>query len=442
MKQSLMLFQALAMVWRPHRWLFGVAVLVFVVAGAVLAQEAPTTPVAPTTTEDLQSQITERRQKVEELTRQAEAFEQTIQVKEREAFSLSREVGVIDDRLKQTEIEQESAETQIERIELEVQSVERQLVEKEAAIGDQQVRLGAYLRQLYRQQQRSMLEVAVVEDSLSSFVREVESLTKLQTDAADGLQQLKALRQDLRIAQEDLNGRRVELTQEQQRLSVLQTSLDDQRSYKATLLNQTQSSRAQFEQLLDDIRTDADAINAEIGTLEQRARAQLGQDPGAATGTLGQGPLAWPVDPGRGITAYFRDPTYPFRCTTKTQRNCIGEHAAIDIRVSQGTAVRAANDGYVAIARRLDWVRNSDGKIIRPAYNYVSLLHADGLSTVYGHLSMVSVVEDTYVKKGEVIGLSGALPGTAGAGVWTTGAHLHFEVRKDGIPVDPLGYLE
>lgn len=418
-----------------------------VIVGSVRAQE-PSTPAAPTvapaataTLEDLNVEITNRRQKVEELTKQAEAFEQTVRAKERETFSLSREVSVIDDRIAETDLRRESAATQIERIELEVQSIEKQLAEKERHIVDQQARLGALLRQLYRQGQRSALEVALVEDSLASYVREVESLTQVQADAADGLQRLQALRQDLRIASEDLTGKKVELTHERERLDVLKTSLDDQRSYKGTLLNQTRSSTAQFENLLDDIRSDADAINAEIATLEQRAREQLGQS-GPDDSRLGTGPVAWPVDPSRGITAYFRDPTYPFRCTVKNPRNCIGEHSAIDIRASQGTAVHAAADGYVAIARRLDWIRDGQGRILRPAYNFVTILHADSVSTVYGHLSTVNVVEDTYVKKGESIGLSGAVPGTAGAGIWTTGAHLHFEVRKDGIPVDPLGYLQ
>lgn len=399
------------------------------------------TPADDQTVLELNQQISQRRQKIDELTKQAEAFDQTIRVKEREAFSVARELSVIDDRIAATDLNLQTTATEIEKIELEIQLLEEQLRQKEQAIGTQRDRLSELLRRLYRERQRSMLEVAIVESTFADFFSSLQYLTALQEDARDNLEQLKALRQDLTVAQEDLTGKQVTLRESAERLTVLKDSLDDQHQYKTTVLVESQRSQAKFETLLADIRTEADAVNAEIATLEKRVREKLGQTGGPEAGRLGSGPFAWPVDPSRGITAYFHDPTYPFRCTTKNQRNCIGEHPAIDIRASQGTPVVAAGDGYVAIARRLDWVRNETGQILRSAYNYVTLIHADGLATVYGHLSAVKVVEDTYVTKGQVVGLSGGLPGTAGAGTWTTGSHLHFEVRQEGIPQDPLPFL-
>ncbi|ERM91514.1 hypothetical protein O163_10090 [Caldanaerobacter subterraneus subsp. yonseiensis KB-1] len=98
-------------------------------------------------------------------------------------------------------------------------------------------------------------------------------------------------------------------------------------------------------------------------------------------------------------------------------------HPGIDFGLPSGTPVKAAADGVVVLAGEY----GGYGKA-------VVINHTDGLSTVYGHLSEIKVEEGKEVKQGEAIGLSGSTGRS-------TGPHLHFEIRKDGQPVDPLQYL-
>jgi murein DD-endopeptidase MepM/ murein hydrolase activator NlpD len=99
-------------------------------------------------------------------------------------------------------------------------------------------------------------------------------------------------------------------------------------------------------------------------------------------------------------------------------------HAGIDISVPQGTPVQAAQEGTVVFAG----YNGAYGKVVK-------LDHANGFSTLYAHNSRLLVYVGQTIDAGQVICLSGSTGRS-------TGPHLHFEVHKDGWPVDPLPYLE
>ena len=99
------------------------------------------------------------------------------------------------------------------------------------------------------------------------------------------------------------------------------------------------------------------------------------------------------------------------------------EHHGVDLVAAAGTPIMAAARGVVV------WRGNKLGY-----GNCVVIRHGTHLSTIYGHLSHIGVHTGQSVSKGEVIGLSGSTG-------FSTGPHLHFEVRKDGTPVNPLPLL-
>ena len=99
-------------------------------------------------------------------------------------------------------------------------------------------------------------------------------------------------------------------------------------------------------------------------------------------------------------------------------------HEGIDIRAPRGTLVRAAEAGRVI---------HSGGGL--GAYGKVVIIkHAGHYSTVYAHHDHLKVDEGQFVEKGDVLG-------TVGTTGNASGPHLHFEVRRDRIPDDPLAYL-
>ena len=106
---------------------------------------------------------------------------------------------------------------------------------------------------------------------------------------------------------------------------------------------------------------------------------------------------------------------------TVTQRfNTKENHLAIDIAVDIGTPIKAASDGRVLFA---EWTLETGHVVI--------IDHGDMLITVYKHNSAVLKKQNEFVNAGEIIALSG------NHGTLTTGPHLHFELWKNGSPIDP-----
>ena len=97
-------------------------------------------------------------------------------------------------------------------------------------------------------------------------------------------------------------------------------------------------------------------------------------------------------------------------------------HAGVDIAAPTGTPIRASAGGTVAIA---GWVGGYG--------NYTCIQHGGGIATCYGHQTSIGVHVGQHVRQGQVIG-------TVGCTGHCFGPHVHFEVRVNGTPVDPMGY--
>ena len=121
--------------------------------------------------------------------------------------------------------------------------------------------------------------------------------------------------------------------------------------------------------------------------------------------------FAWPIKSTSAISSYFG----------KRRRDF---HEGIDIQCPRGTPVYAAKDGFVIYSSRR----------IRGYGNMVVLKHIDGSASVYAHNTKNLVSKGMRVKQGENIAKVGAT-GKA------TGPHLHFEIRRGQLPVDPMNFL-
>ncbi|OGL71124.1 hypothetical protein A3C17_01270 [Candidatus Uhrbacteria bacterium RIFCSPHIGHO2_02_FULL_53_13] len=366
---------------------------------------------------DLSRSIENKEAEIEGVQRKIKDYESKIQQYEAQEQSLSSELAILENRAKRTELNIQENELAISKSELEIRETQARIHETESQIEMQKTLIADVLHELHIADDDSPIELIFGNDQFSDFFDQIQYLELLQSDLQTSIQNVQAL-------QSSLVGSREQEEQHKERLLSIRKTLEDARvrleaeqRAKDVLLAHTERNEAQFRVLLSELRAEQQFINAEIFRLQDQLSKQLQENDQVAGGpTI----MSWPVS-NPTLTARFHDPTYPYRH--------LFEHSGLDMAVPQKSPVRAAAPGYVA------WTRTG-----RSYGNYIMVIHTNGIATLYAHLSGFNVTADQFVERGETIGFSGGMPGTPGAGL-STGPHLHFEVRENGIPVNPENYL-
>lgn len=372
--------------------------------------------------EDLNSQIQTQRKQMEALQKKQAEYAKLIKDKEQEQDSLQNQLEILDTRLKQSELEIDEATLEISKNNLEIKKIEIDLENKTEQIEKEKEHIATLLKLIYKQGETSLLEVILLNNSLADFINQLTYLENTNEEISQSLATLKTGKEEMDEQKKILEEKKNKLAELKKELENKKNILDGEITNKEFILSETQQSEKEYKKLLDRAKKENDQAMADISSLERTVREKLAKK--GDSGIQEQvSDFAWPVTKNT-ITATFHDPSYPFR-------KSIGEHSGIDIRASQGSTLMATASGYVARVK-FDGSTN---------YGYIMIIHDDTYSSVYGHVSAVSVKEDQYVTQGQVIGRTGGAPRTPGAGPFSTGPHLHFEIRKDGIPVNPLNYL-
>ena len=351
---------------------------------------------------------------------------------------LTQEITIANGKINALEDDVRRAQAQLNTLEVQLAASQRRLDRVTELVKLQTTRLvqlrrdyGEALRRLqrrlidvYESPNVGALDVVFAATSMSAMLNDVEYFAQIG-------------RQDKRISHA-LYGARNALFAARQRTRELQAQIaaetdairvrtDQQHAVAAELIASQQQlavARTSKRDTLSSIKVDESEFIAESRSLQAEsaalsARIQAAQRAAAPpSGSSGNGqPSAsgfiWPVN--GPITS-------PFGSRCLGNGDC-SSHPGLDIGVPAGTPIHAAASGTVIYT---GWAGG---------YGNLTLIdHGRGLATGYGHQSSIAVASGAFVSQGQVIGYIGCTG-------YCFGAHLHFEVRVNGSPVDPLAYL-
>jgi len=373
--------------------------------------------------DELNKQIDEKKDFIKKIEKQIAERQAQINQERAKASSLQNQISILDNRVEQVKLDITATETKLEELNLEIDLIETEVDKLDKNIVKQKNIIAEFIRNINTDGHKSMLEIIATYDSFSDFYSQLQYLQTIEHDLGKSTKTLSLQKNELSLKQKVVNDRKQSYEELQKDLTQKKSDFTEQVYVKESLFVETKQSEKSYQTLLASLKKEYQSIENQISSIEKQVRQRLESENKLKEPADSSKTLSWPVE-SRYITARFRDPDYPYRN--------VFEHNAVDIRSSHGTPLRAAAGGYVATARRCS---------VWTCYSYVMIIHSGGISTVYGHMSNIAVSQDQFVARGDIIGYSGGTPRTPGAGPFVTGPHLHFEVRSNGIPVDPLKYL-
>lgn len=352
-------------------------------------------------------------------------------------------IGSVSERLKAIQVNLDAANQALQDIGAQLGQTEQQIAANQQKLAVEQKKLAERedvfskrIRDIYMHGQLNYVDVVLGAKDFNDFANRVELLRRIIAADLDLIASIRDQRDLIAQVQKDLEAEREKQVQLQQDAAQKKNEIETHKQEQQAVLYQAQTDKATAEAAYQELQASSDAIGnmlrqraaaraaaaaaqaqaqaeAEAAAQQQQA-SSAGSDDYAYQPVSGSGAFIWPVN--GVVTSPFGYRTHPIFGTTIY-------HSGIDIGVDEGTPVHAADAGVVVEA---DWISG---------YGYAVIIdHGNGLSTLYGHNSSLAVSAGQSVSQGQVIAYAGSTGNS-------TGPHVHFEVRSNGDPVDPMGYL-
>ena len=424
-----------------------------VMTGSPLLSGERTEKVAALSIAELQEKINENNSQIEELQGQLDALASNKAEQEQYQAVLKQQIDVIKDNLTILANEIASIKEDIEETKSNITSLEDSIAAQDQEIDNKIERFKKRLCEMYISGNDNLASVVVGTSSFYDMISRVEMVNRI---ASYDEQLINDILADIDKMEEDKASLQTEkLTQEMKEKELEAKEADKKAEYEifnekslqtqeiidrlaleeqmlAGDISKYEQDKADFEQQIQDIIAEQQRREAEeAARLAAQQAASQNYTPSYSSQpsyipTPGASGFAWPAPGYYLITSGYGERWGSF-------------HGGIDIGdagIHGGCACasRAGTVIYVYNGCTHDYAKNGSCGCGGGYGNYVIISHDETYSTVYGHLASAAVSQGQYVNQGDVIGYIGSTG-------WSTGDHLHFEIRVNGVRVNPSNYV-
>lgn len=349
--------------------------------------------------------INQKQQQLQEVDRQIQQQKANLNSTKKKEKNIMGQINSIERNIYQTQKDIDTTTEHIDYLENSIADAQKDIDAMEENLDKQSGELGDRLVDIYEKGDSSYLEVLLSAESLKDFITRYDMLGSIVQQDVSLIKTINRQKKELALKKSDLQVQQRELVSTRASHEIKKETLASQKDQKQDVLNDVQKEKAQYAQALEE--------------LEQSSReleAMIRREQGNGGPSIGTGTYTWPAPGYTAITSPFGMRYHPILKTRKL-------HTGVDIGAPAGATIVAADGGKVIFA---GWMTG---------YGQATVIdHGGGISTLYGHQSRLLVSVGQTVSKGQTIGKVGSTG-------WSTGPHLHFEVRVNGSPVNPMGYI-
>jgi len=386
-----------------HSWFFcilGILLCAVVLAATVAGSDQISA------SSSLQEEIRELQDRLSDIESDMQDYESTLEELQSQRSRVSSELDEVQEELQRAEYELREAETRLQLSEKELEQVEIQLAQAEEELQHRTDLLNRRVRAMYELGMVSYLEVLLSAADFSDFVRRFDTLRQIVSQDVAILEAVQEQREVVAQHRQECEEKKEQAQRWAAEVQSRKNHYEAEVARYENRLNELSDQEQEYRAALDELERRSEQVAHDI--TEKQRELQLGE---------GVPVFNWPMAPGTyWVSSPFGPRYHPILGEWRT-------HTGVDMAASSGTSIRAAADGVVMSA---GWMGGYGQTVI--------LGHTGNFSTLYAHASQLLVSSGDNVSRGDLI----ARVGSTG---FSTGPHLHFEVRLQGQPKDPQEFL-